>query len=105
MAEMILEARLTGPNWSLIKSDLRAAHFPELPIFLSESPSRWAGFRAACTNGATLVKGRNTNPLQNPLEHVTCFVLEEVRLHSSLGFLVPRPQPSFGELWRGWKPM
>lgn len=95
---MILEAWLTGPNWSLIKSNPRAAHFPGLPIFfllLGRIP-------AACTNGATMVKGRNTNPLQNPLEHVTCFVLEEIRLHSSFGFLVPSPQPSFGEAWRGW---
>lgn len=96
---MILEALLTGPNWSLIKSNLRAAHFPGLPIFFSGRKS-WAGFRAACTNGSMMVKDRNTNPFQNLLEHVTCFVLEEIRLHSSLGFLVPRPLPSFRECER-----
>lgn len=78
----------------------RAANFP-----LGEMKLWGRGFRAACTNGSTLVKGRNTDPLQKPSEPVTCFVLEELWLHSSLCFLVPRPPPGFGGLWRGWKPV
>lgn len=50
-------------------------------------------------------EGQGHSPLQNPSEHVICFVLERIRLHSPLGFLVPRPPPSFREHRRGWKPI
>lgn len=94
---MILEAQLTGPNWSLIKSNLRAARFPGLPIFFSER--ELLGRILGCLykwlyNG----QGQEHKPSQNPLEYVTRFVLEEIWLLSSLGFLVPRPQPNFREI-------
>lgn len=97
MAEMILEAWLTGPNWFLIKSNLRAAHFPGLPISFSDRKSCWAGIRAARTDDSTMGQGRSTHPLEGPLEHVTCFVLEEILLQLSLGFLVPKASAKFGE--------
>lgn len=72
VAEMILEARLTGPNWYLIKSNLRAAHFPGLPIFFSGRKSCWSRIPLGCLHEwPEMVKGRNTSPLQNPSEHVS----------------------------------
>lgn len=46
-----------------------------------------------------MVKGRNPSPLQSPLGLVTCIIPEEICLHASLRFLVPKSQPNFGELW------
>lgn len=102
MAEMILEAWLTVPNWSLIKSNLSAAHFPELPIFFRERELP-GGPRAGCTVALWWLRaGARPSSDSVRARHLLCPGRDPASLVS--WFLGARPQSSFGELWRGWKP-